>query len=447
MENKNFCILPWLHLQMKPNGQVKPCCRFNHKHEEYLEIENEIKSFNINTNNFHDIFYSDFWKKLRKDMMENKSIPGCEKCDSKSEYSMRSNANREWNNHFDYFPIADNINPEFKFLELTTGRYCNLKCRTCSSDLSTTWEEDDKLIQNLYTDPLNKGYRKSFEHNPIINLHNKNIDYSKIKLIKLTGGESMITPSFIPFVNDIIDSGNAQHIFLEIYTNSSWIPSKKILDKLKKFMFVKIILSIDGIKKVNDYIRYPSVWKTVETSVDKWIKFSQTNENFCIIMSPTINIYNILQFKDIFFWWHNKQEYFFPGKNYLFTKTNVEKNLPPYCVINVGRFHFTPLTTPKYLNCNILPEYYKQICIDNINEVSNFIKKQVKTNDDLIQYQLKKKVFDRIIQVLKQKPSDNLQNFVNFTVDLDKIRTQDIRVSIPDLWNIIKKDVVYEGLL
>ena len=44
-------------------------------------------------------------------------------------------------------------------------------------------------------------------------------------------------------------------------------------------------------------------------------------------------------------------------------------------------------------------------------------------------------------------PKMDLQNFVNFTVDLDKIRTQDIRVSIPDLWNIIKKDVVYEGLL
>jgi len=94
-----------------------------------------------------------------------------------------------------------------------------------------------------------------------------------------------------------------------------------------------------------------------------------------------------------------------------------------------------------------LPEYYKQICIDNVNEVSNFIKNQIKTNDDLIQYQFKKKVFERIIKVLKQKPSDNLQNFVNFTVDLDKIRNQDIRVSIPDLWNIIKKDVVYEGFL
>lgn len=29
-DHNSFCIYPWIHMQLKPSGQAKPCCRFDH---------------------------------------------------------------------------------------------------------------------------------------------------------------------------------------------------------------------------------------------------------------------------------------------------------------------------------------------------------------------------------------------------------------------------------
>ena len=48
--SKTFCILPWIHAQTKPNGQLKPCCRFDTKHLDYRlpDKTHKFDKFNIN---------------------------------------------------------------------------------------------------------------------------------------------------------------------------------------------------------------------------------------------------------------------------------------------------------------------------------------------------------------------------------------------------------------
>ena len=42
---------------------------------------------------------------------------------------------------------------------------------------------------------------------------------------------------------------------------------------------------------------------------------------------------------------------------------------------------------------------------------------------------------------------DDLQYFIEFTADLDKLRDEDLRTDIPEIWNIINTLVEYNGRL
>ena len=73
-DNENFCILPWMHLYAEPNGDVFPCCTA----VPYPGIE-ELKG-SLKDNTLAEIYHSDEWNKLRKDMMEGKRNDACTRC-------------------------------------------------------------------------------------------------------------------------------------------------------------------------------------------------------------------------------------------------------------------------------------------------------------------------------------------------------------------------------
>lgn len=451
--SNSFCIYPWMHIQVKPNGQAKPCCRFNHMRNEYI-VEKQghslMKPYNVNNMSLSDIHKSKFWNELRSDMLEGKTIPGCHKCDNddkSGKFSMRVNANGDWNGLNQALPIPSNKKIKFKYLELTTGRYCNLKCRTCSSDLSTTWESDDKAIKGLYKDPVSNGLRQEYSHLPkILDLTFSPNDFKETKLVKMTGGEPMIAPTFIPFIDTIINGGYAKNIILEIYTNTSWVPKDKILNRLKQFKFVKVFLSIDGIGEVNDYIRAPSEWNTVNESAETWIKFSKENQIFSIVFSPTINLYNILNLPDMIEWWNELQTKYF-SKNFVLYASAGEKKaeLDTGFIFNVAKFSPTMLQTPTYLSASLLPD--KTEVIEKLKKIK-FEKIKWALSVDEIKYAKRfEYMIDHIIHNLQQEPLDNLETFINFSYDLDKLRNQNLQKSLPELWDQIKDKVEYKGKL
>ena len=56
-------------------------------------------------------------------------------------------------------------------------------------------------------------------------------------------------------------------------------------------------------------------------------------------------------------------------------------------------------------------------------------------------------MIDHIIHNLQQEPLDNLETFINFSYDLDKLRNQNLQKSLPELWDQIKDKVEYKGKL
>ena len=263
---KTFCPLPFNHLYIKPNGSYLPCCRFRNwktvdggrtEQDTNLKTLDDYNSINELLNN------SELLDSMRKDMLSGNKVKGCETCYVEEEStgeSMRTAVLDEWKN-------VDIDNPKVTNMEITFGNYCNLACRTCGSSLSTSWQEDDKVLSKVYKDRALVTERHSVKKNW------NSEEFKNITSLKITGGEPMLHPDFTNFLDTIIDSDVSDKITLQIFTNSSFIPKKYLRDKLSKFKHVGIWLSIDGVGEQQEYIRHLSKWELVEKSAKSWLEF------------------------------------------------------------------------------------------------------------------------------------------------------------------------------
>ncbi len=392
------CVLPWIHFSLKPNGDIKPCCRFVTYHDD--ETSAQYLNFNVsNYNNATDVLKSTQFENIRQKMLNGDRISGCKKCYMEEEIhgsSMRHGVNEE----YDVESVVGENQLGLQFLEVGFGNYCNLACRSCGADLSTSWFEDDRVLSKYYDRDIQTKIKNS-------KFLWKSDDFKTVTYIKFTGGEPMLHPNFIKFLDVIISGGHHTHITLEVFTNCSWDPKDKILNRLKKFQNVKIYLSVDGMGEVNNYIRHYSNWETVERSLLTWLTLEKTTINFSLILTPTISIYNIFDIKDLLFYWKK-------------IRTDVGLELTR----ENGNIIANIVTYPEYISLQLLPD--KDQIIKELELYTN--------NKEIYTIPL-----ERIVEVLKSKNKVNhtLEYFLNYTADLDKLRNQSLENSIPKLWNYL----------
>ena len=68
--SESFCVLPWIHLNTWPNGNVYPCCL-----TDWREPVGHLKD-----NTLEEIWNNGKMKELRKYMLEGKKHSNCTKC-------------------------------------------------------------------------------------------------------------------------------------------------------------------------------------------------------------------------------------------------------------------------------------------------------------------------------------------------------------------------------
>jgi len=370
--NPTFCILPWMHIQYKPSGQSKLCCRYDNL-KEIKEFEasektgtpiknlshlyREKETLTIQQTSMEDSFNSNYWDTARQYTLENKSISGCQKCYNEEHAhgelatSMRTGSSILYNNGYLHKkPKYDK--PKITFLEVGFGNYCNLACLTCNSTLSTTWHDDEVKLNNMSDKSLKRLLFPKLDN---IRFEPNEETLKTLELIKFTGGEPMINPEFIRFIDLICEKGTPENISLEIYTNCSYIPSPKLLTNLIKFNTVQLNLSIDVYGPVNDYVRYGSEWsgdgkQTVSNALDFWLEQGKNNKNINVIMSSTLSILNVFDVPELMTKWVEK--YKDSGNNIV---VDMNSN-------HDGFFKLQLAVDPAYINMNILPaEYYSEI--------------------------------------------------------------------------------------
>jgi organic radical activating enzyme len=422
---KTFCHLPFVHFALNPDGLAKPCCRF----ATYARGEQELRNWwNVNHNNIgsKNVLNSDEFASVREAMIEGKEVPGCWKCHNEEKtvgYSMRTFYNNKFLNH--------DRSVKLKYLEVGFGNYCNLSCRTCSSELSTSWYEDDVK--------LSKKYEGHAPHKKIIDIpfNWKSEDFEYIEEIKFVGGEPMLNPNFNKFLKTVLDTGNGKNIKLNIYTNSSWFPKKATVDLLKEFENVFIWLSIDAYSKLNDYIRNGSNWETLSKSALNYLDLEKESTVFSIMLTPTLNILNVSQIYKLVDWWVNARN----ERNLSFRN---KKILSSEVQFGSGDIIFSKVYNPDSLNIKHYP---------NKIDLINFYKNIVSFSNNLELRDFYDRTYHKIIKMLEQEINEkvDLISFIQFTKDLDLLRNQNFKEILPELYNDItielaKDNLTYEGI-
>jgi hypothetical protein len=146
-------------------------------------------------------------------------------------------------------------------------------------------------------------------------------------------------------------------------------------------------------------------------------------------------------------WWEKLQYESFK-KHYVFYRSEVEESSrkDPGYILNIGRFSPTLLQTPSYLSPCLLPDKEKVIN-ELINIMGEVVDNATSPEDETIANRYKYMLYHIVTHLESGKVSDSLQEFVNYSADLDKLREQNLKEACPELWDQIKDLTDYKGKL
>lgn len=425
-----ICILPWIHQAVRNNGDLRVCCHANHGNDRGLLRKDDGSIYNAKYDDPEESRNCNKLKDIRLSMLNGKWHSECIRCQREEASGIKSRFTYEkeiWNHCFnesDAYNITNsdgsidiNKNPVIYF-DLRFGNKCNLSCRMCSPTDSDNWyKEHFKINGPIYYDTngkmeiiKNNGNYKVI--NDIYNWYNSdsfwkymNAKIPYIKAVHMVGGEPLLINQQYDFLKECIKQNKAKEIIIEYNTNATYIPDK-ILSLWKKFKEVKVGISLDGIGKVNDYIRYPSKWNNIKNNIYK----IKNNKNITFWCSATISIYNILHFPTLLNW-------------------IIDQEFEPIGKSKRTRISVHPVHKPEYLNIKVLPL-----------EIKKFIKKYF----DNVKFEkfntYNKDLLDHYSNFMFQDDlSERLPDFFRFNNKLDILRDQYLKDYIPELYNLLKK--------
>jgi hypothetical protein len=145
-----FCVLPWVHMNLNPDGSVTLCCQSHHA------VQDERGTpLNVQTHSLAEIWNASGMRDVRRRMSAGERLPHCEACYSNEAYgrdSYRLASNRRWLKKG--FSSAEKIEAAIAdkadgqndlaplYFDLRLGNLCNLKCTVCKPLYSSQIERD-----------------------------------------------------------------------------------------------------------------------------------------------------------------------------------------------------------------------------------------------------------------------------------------------------------------
>lgn len=345
MKHHKLCWQPWFHLATLPSGDVKLCC-----------IAKNDSKLNLNTIPLDQAWNSDYYKQARLDMLEGKPVNACEVCWKEEDLGIESHRiimNREIEKRISEQDIKNvlaltdstgNFTMTPPTLDIRLGNTCNLECVMCKPSDSSKWVSRAKHLANTLETKVKYTW-----------IYHSNIDTTQFEWYKgekfwkdfekvapelrhmtFGGGEPLYVKEHKNIIKYLVDTGHASHIELHYHTNGT-IYDQEVVDIWSNFKSVKVMLSIDGYKEVNNYIRRPSKWQTLE---DNLRKYDLTPANISVAINTTVQMLNVFDLP-VFAQWLLDQK---------FTKIGQHDG---------GIFFSSLLHYPDYLTVQVLPEEAK----------------------------------------------------------------------------------------
>lgn len=326
-----ICILPWIHAHIHTTGNVYPCC---HSISSKDAVMGSVKCESLES-----IINSDNMKKLRLNMLSDVKSSVCTKCYEMEDSGIASYRNRH-NEYFKkHFNIIEStapdgtIDPNIKFIDVRFSNICNLKCRTCYHELSSSIaaEEGRKVIM--------------IKALPEYDIFEK--QYSNIERIYFAGGEPLLMKEHLDLLQKLIVKGVSKNIVLDYNSNITNLEFKgnNFTNLWQEFKNVNISASIDAIGKRGEYIRYGCEWHKIEKNIFILSQYMSVNLS---LTASALNVANIID-----------------THKYLVK----EKILNDKVKLSIGY-----VISPSFYSAKIIPESIRKDVLSNIDQYIDELK-------------------------------------------------------------------------
>ena len=413
MENKSktFCVMPFVHQNLKQEGRVTACWR----------AQGDLGNNNKKT--LTEIFNSEETKELRRAVLNNERPEGCRSCwdaEDSGVDSTRLQTLTNWDvvdNQLSFTDgeapkegaaaleqcVLEQVNDDYSFpiknlksIEVRFDNICNLMCRHCSPDYSSKWEAAVKKDYTLMNQMRKYGtYRKSTKH---VSLTDSIIDEvvalaPNLKEILIAGGEPLYHDKHYDFIEKLLPY--AKNIKLSYNTNLTTLThkGKNILDLWKKFKKVEVRVSIDADPSCYSYVRTNNDLNNIEQNIFK-VSYLK---NVILSATCTTSMLNITRFPAI-------AKYF----NSLGVK-----------------FHCSIVQYPECLNPKVLPAPLKQQVTTEWNTCLN----DLKDSKDFSRIQSRGQ---KVIDYMNSQQLDKFDDFIEYSKSLDKYHNTNLFSVYPE---------------
>ena len=262
-----FCIVPFIHSVVYTNEDLGYCCTADHRRIRSgpARIDKE--------------FVSNETDSIRHMLVSGKKPRQCSACFNAEasgvadSFSKRQFVNEKYRDitrvvrgyDLDFDEYIKN--PKVISLDLKFGNKCNLSCRMCtpgsSSKVAETAKKVNRLLKTKYKNHNTsaRDYYILAEKEDTLTFDSYTINNIKslmpqLQEIQTAGGETFINDQYTEILQYAVDNGYNENIALEVTTNGTKFIEEK-LDLITQFRYIDLIISIDGVEKIYEYIRYP----------------------------------------------------------------------------------------------------------------------------------------------------------------------------------------------
>jgi len=276
---KLFCPSMWKSIHVDSDGYLTPCC---------IHIDQEDKNIRIEDVNHIETVLFENHKERRQQLHDGIWPDGCHQCKFAESEGRSSKRLQDLSGtpELDY-EVA------LEYLQLKTGRICNLQCTICSPRCSTSIAshllKTGEIDQNYY-DILQNEIAWASD----IKQYDKMTSAKGYYRIDIAGGEPLLNKTHFEWL-DKIASKNTQLLY---NSNGTIRPTEEQIKVWERFKGIWMSYSIDSYEDRFEKLRVGAKWKTVlsnlkyfqEEIINK--RFNRETSNICNCM--TIHAENVM---------------------------------------------------------------------------------------------------------------------------------------------------------
>jgi MoaA/NifB/PqqE/SkfB family radical SAM enzyme len=292
-----FCPVPWYHIVIDTNGSIRPCCRYaqpGNRPDGYTTQTDHVMP-NLKDGKLDDLWNGPELRKLRRAFINGEQPTECDQCWSEEQSGIKSYRQHmlAWNKHmFNHVDFDSEVSDQPTSFDLKLSNVCNLKCRMCSPQASSSILKELRRLNMITEDDGDYWLSHKIYDTPNESIFRAWI--ANTRNIELTGGEPFVSPENKKLIQEVSQSPYANRVRIQVNTNVTHYVSS-IVEQFKNFQKAIVIASIDDVGPRLEYARSGSVWKTIDQNLRKYA----AQDHITLMIKCTVNNYNIWYLEDI----------------------------------------------------------------------------------------------------------------------------------------------------